>query len=82
MRFNERGERFFAVIGGKNKKLMNPGFPAAHLEPAYRCFLPDLTGFTDRGCAGPGLMSAVSIADCRFRISDFQFRNPHSEIRN
>ena len=30
----------------KNKKLMNPGFPAAHPEPAYRCFLPDLTGFT------------------------------------
>ncbi len=28
------------------KKLTNPGFPAAHPEPAYRCFLPDLTGFT------------------------------------
>jgi len=20
----------------------------------YRCFLPDLTGFTENGCAGPG----------------------------
>ena len=30
----------------KNKKLTNPGFPAAHPEPVYRCFLPDLTGFT------------------------------------
>ncbi len=30
----------------KNKKLTNPGSPAAHPEPAYRCFLPDLTGFT------------------------------------
>ena len=28
------------------KKLTNPGSPAAHPEPAYRCFLPDLTGFT------------------------------------
>jgi hypothetical protein len=28
------------------KKLINPGSPAAHPEPAYRCFLPDLTGFT------------------------------------
>jgi len=38
------------------KKLMFPGFPAAHPVPAYRCFLPDLTGFTGRGCAGPGPM--------------------------
>jgi hypothetical protein len=28
------------------KRLINPGTPAAHPEPAYRCFLPDLTGFT------------------------------------
>ena len=28
------------------KRLINPGAPAAHPEPAYRCFLPDLTGFT------------------------------------
>jgi hypothetical protein len=39
----------FDTQGGldkKNKKLINPGFPAAHPEPVYRCFLPDLTGFT------------------------------------
>ena len=30
----------------KIKKLTNPGTPAAHPEPVYRCFLPDLTGFT------------------------------------
>ena len=30
----------------KNKRLINPGAPAAHPEPVYRCFLPDLTGFT------------------------------------
>ena len=42
-----------------NKKLTNPGSPAAHQEPVYRCFLPDLTGFTDLGRAGPGLVSAL-----------------------
>ena len=42
-------ELFFVVLVVavvKNKKLINPGFPAAHPEPVYRCFLPDLTGFT------------------------------------
>jgi len=44
------------VLFAENKRLMNPDFPAAHPVPAYRCFLPDLTGFTGRGCAGPGPM--------------------------
>ena len=28
------------------KRPTNPGTPAAHPESVYRCFLPDLTGFT------------------------------------
>jgi hypothetical protein len=34
------------LIASWKKRLINPGTPAAHPEPAYRCFLPDLTGFT------------------------------------
>ena len=47
---------------------MNPDFPAAHPVPAYRCFLPDLTGFTGRGCAGPGPMSAFTAKHMAERV--------------
>jgi hypothetical protein len=40
-----------------------------------------LNGFQDRRLKPLGHLS-VAISDCRFRISDFTFRNPHSEIRN
>jgi hypothetical protein len=58
--------------------------PLRHMRrPAYRCFLPDLTGFTDSHCAGPGLQRCPwrpdpkkarprigfnpAIADCRLQ---------------
>jgi hypothetical protein len=36
---------------------MIAGLPAAHKEIRYRCFLPDLAGFTILCCAGPGYQS-------------------------
>lgn len=32
----------------------NPGYQRHMQVSAYRCFLPDLTGFTDLHCIGPG----------------------------
>ncbi len=67
-----------------NEKLTNPGFPAAHREPAYRCFLPDLTGFTGPWLRRTRACERVFISDFELQISDFwfPFRNPHSAISN
>ncbi len=58
----------------KNKKLINPGFPAAHPDPAYRCFLPDLTGFT-----GPWLRRTRAherfIDSSKFRVRSSEWKS-------
>ncbi len=35
------------------RSLLETGWPRHTREPAYRCFLPDLTGFTGSRCEGP-----------------------------
>ena len=57
------------------KKLIRPGFPAAHPEPVYRCFLPDLTGFT-----GPRLRRTR--AHERYNRNALEILNLHFPIFN
>jgi hypothetical protein len=60
-----------SLIRPQKKELTNPGTPAAHPEPAYRCFLPDLTGFT-----GPWLRRTraherdLFSSECKIRRSE------------
>ncbi len=35
------------------------GYPAAHKDHYYRCFLPDLAGFVRLCCAGPGYQTEM-----------------------
>ena len=66
----------------QSKKLTNPGNPAAHPEPAYRCFLPDLTGFTgpwsrrtrayERSFESIELWSLLSLKSLNFHSLDSQ----------
>src|ERR1044071_7928698 len=37
-----------------------PGFPVAQGLSRYRCFLPDLTGFTVPPCTGPNYQQSIS----------------------
>ena len=40
--------------GGHEGEGSGPAYPRHTASPAYRCFLPDLAGFTGVRCAGPG----------------------------
>ena len=42
---------------------LRSGWPRHTGEPAYRCFLPDLAGFTGSHCEGPGLRHHLPWAD-------------------
>ncbi len=65
MNFFSFVDLFFRLF--KNKKLINPGFPAAHPEPAYRCFLPDLTGFTGPRLRRTRAHERIDFIDTRLR---------------
>ncbi len=53
---------------GEEAQKKGPSKPAAHSVSAYRCFLPDLAGFTVLSCAGPGPDSVFNNAVVRFRL--------------
>src|SRR5205823_6302276 len=49
--------------------------------PPYRCFLPDLTGFGDPSCAGPGLQRCSSRTDPKGRTSEGEFDPAKADCR-
>ena len=49
--------------GRYRSSLLRPGWPRHTGEPAYRCFLPDLAGFTGSHCEGPSLRHHLPRAD-------------------
>jgi len=56
---------FLSQVGGgldtgtKGFKKMIAEHPVAHKEGHYRCFLPNLAGFMNRCCTGPGYQTGI-----------------------
>lgn len=54
---------------GKNQKNEKSRVTCTHIKTRYRCFLPDLAGFTILCCAGPGITSNTECISVLFSKS-------------
>src|SRR2546426_1347254 len=74
-RFDRRPPGRTTVRGSGQDGCGTPRFPP------YRCFLPDLTGFGDPGCAGPDLQRRLPRPVLRTQTSAMEFGPAKADCR-